>query len=442
MKQPFDEPPPEEASGAWQPDREALDVAALEVPDSLERVAETADMMAIYAAQQYVSVDHLRREVLGKSQPFGNGRLNEVAERSVRLEVAARLRITEYSAQELLRVGEALVHRYPAVLSSLSRADITERHASILVDGLDELEPELRDEVLPQAVALAESEPVGTFRRRLRKLIDTARFETLAERHEAAVAKRRVFVDQAEDGMAYWGIYGPAVEVHAIHERTTAMAKVIAAQPGETRTLDQIRADIASDLLLAGRAEGHPEQAQRITATVVVTVPALALLEEGYERNGGEPPVVEGLGPIPIERARELVGSAPTMMRVLTHPETGMVLSVGRDRYETPPWLRRLVTWRAERCMAPGCSVPASRCDIDHSVAWEHGGQTSLCNLCPLCRGHHTIKHHGDWIVRQLEGSGGALEWISPLGRRYVVQPERKVPVFKPLVDAGGPAPF
>jgi cytochrome c2 len=33
--------------------------------------------------------------------------------------------------------------------------------------------------------------------------------------------------------------------------------------------------------------------------------------------------------------------------------------------------------------------------------------------------------------VRQLEGSGGVIEWTSPTGRQYLVQPERKVPGFK-----------
>ena len=76
--------------------------------------------------------------------------------------------------------------------------------------------------------------------------------------------------------------------------------------------------------------------------------------------------MVEGVGPIPVERARELAGGADAWMRVLTHPETGMVLSVGRDQYRPPPALRRLVKWRADRCMGPGCGIPASRCEIDH----------------------------------------------------------------------------
>jgi hypothetical protein len=80
--------------------------------------------------------------------------------------------------------------------------------------------------------------------------------------------------------------------------------------------------------------------------------------------------------------------------------------------------------------------MPASRCEIDHSIAWQHGGQTALWNLCPLCKGHHRVKHHGGWTVRQVDGSGGALEWISPTGRRYVVEPERRVPVFREVAAA------
>ncbi|MFH8252390.1 DUF222 domain-containing protein [Microbacterium sp. B2969] len=412
-----------------------------DVPDALDLVLEVADMMSIFAAQRFVRIDGMRCEALAEAGRYGS-QLNGIAERSVRLELAAALRITEYAADELIRLAEAVVRRYPQVLDSLSRAGMTEKHASILVDGLDELEPDLLDGVLPEAVALAEAEPVGSFRRRLRKLIDTARVDTLAERHEAAVEKRRTFIEPAEDGMASWTLIGPAVEVRAGFDRVTAVAKVIGAQPEETRTLDQIRSDVMFDLLIEGNTGVHPVQARGIQAKVHVTVPVLARLEDGA-RAEGEPAVGEGIGPVPVEVARELCGSAPTMTRILTDPETGMVLSVSRDRYETPPWLRRIVTWRAERCMAPGCTMPASRCQIDHSIAWEHGGHTSLGNLCPLCQGHHTVKHHGGWTVTQIEGSGGALEWISPTGRRYLVQPERKVPVFTPVaVATDGRPPF
>ncbi|WP_344059731.1 HNH endonuclease signature motif containing protein [Microbacterium pumilum] len=90
-----------------------------------------------------------------------------------------------------------------------------------------------------------------------------------------------------------------------------------------------------------------------------------------------------------------------------------------------------------DRCLGPGCGMPASRCHIDHNVAWEHGGSTALTNLAPFCEGHHIVKHHGGWIVRQLPG--GAIEWTSPTGRRYTVHPERPVPAFRTTADNDAP---
>ncbi|WP_228484746.1 HNH endonuclease signature motif containing protein [Microbacterium cremeum] len=416
-------------------------VPEIPVPDALDLVVEVADMMSIFAAQRLARVDAMRRQALEDAVRHGR-ELTDVIERGVRLELAAALRITEHAAGELIRRAEALVHRYPVVLASLGRAAMTERHADILVSGLDEVEPELRDELLSRALELAETQQVGTFRRSMRRLIDTARAVTVAERHETALATRRSVVEHVDDAMAWLYLYIPAVEARAIEGRATAMAKAIVAQDGEARTLDQARADVMCDLLIEGRTDLHPAEARGIRAEVVVTVPALALLaEDDVERAsaGMEPAVVEGIGPIPLERARELCGGAEGWTRVLTHPETGAVLSVGRDHYRPPASLRRIVRWRADRCMGPGCGMPASRCEIDHTIAWEDGGTTSLDNLAPICRGHHRVKHHGGWQVRQVPGGGGALEWASPAGRRYVVHPERRVPVFRPSSDSDAP---
>lgn len=417
-------------------------VPEVPVPDALDLVVEVADMMSVFAAQRLARVDAMRREALEDAARHGR-ELTDVIERGLRLELAAALRITEHAAGDLICQAEALVHRYPTVLASLGRAAMTERHAEILVNGLDEVEPELRDALLPQAVELAETQQVGTFRRALRLLVDRARSVTLAERHEAALAQRRAVIEQVDDAMAWVSLFVPAVEARAIHARATAMAKAIVAQEGETRTLAQVRADVMCDLLIEGRTDLQPDEVRGIRATVAVTVPALALLAEDdaeRARAGLDPAVVEGIGPIPLQRARELCGGADGWMRILIHPETGAVLSVGRDLYRTPPSLRRIVMWRADRCMGPGCGMPASRCEIDHTLAWEDGGTTSLGNLAPICRGHHRVKHHGGWQVRQVPGSGGALEWTSPAGRQYVVQPERRVPVFRPSLD--GDAPF
>ena len=407
-------------------------VVELPAPGTLDVVVGLAEMMAVCAAEQLQRIDELRRAHLEDAARTG-ARFTDVVMRGLRLELAASMRVTEHRAGNLLSLSEALVHRYPAALRALSEARITERHAEILVGGLDELEPELRPGVFDEALALAQTQAVGQFRRSLRALVESARVVTLAERHEAALESRRVFVEPIGDGMAWTHLLGPAVEAHAQYARATAIAKVILAQEGETRTLDQVRADVMADLLIDGTTTDHPTESRGIRATVVVTVPVLTLLEDSdaaVAAAGASPASVEGVGPIPVGRARELCGGDSGWMRVLTDQETGMVLSVGRTQYSPPAALKRLTKWRADRCMAPGCGMPASRCEIDHTIAWEHGGHTSLDNLAPLCRGHHKVKHHGGWHLRQLPDSGGAVEWTSPAGRRYVVAPERRVPTF------------
>ena len=435
---------PDPQSRVWLADE--ADVLLPPVPDAVDLVLETATMMSVYAAERLIRIEGMRREVLAEAAGRGDA-VRDILERSLRLELAAAMRITEYAAGRLLAHADALVNRYPAALDSLSSGRITERHAEILVDLVDELPPEERGGILDLAVTLAEEEPVGVFRRSLRNQIVKAQVATLEERYARAILRRRVVVESGADGMAMLLLPLPAVEAHAIYGRITAVAKAMSKVEGETRTLDQLRADIAADLLIDGTTEHLPAAASGIRASVVVTVPALSLLDDELAA-AGDPPVVEGVGPIPLSKARELCGGDAKWMRVLTHPETGMVLSVGRDQYQPPAALRKLVKWRADRCMAPGCGVPASRCEVDHQVAWADGGATCLGNNAPFCKGHHIVKHHGGWSVRQIEGSGGAVEWNSPTGRRYVVQPERRVPVFtvanhtEPALAGAGDAPF
>jgi hypothetical protein len=398
------------------------------VPDAVDLVVEAATMVSVFAAQQLIRVDAMRRELLREATGRGDG-VRDIVERSIRLELAAAMRVTEYAAGRLIARAEALVRRYPSALEALGSGRITDTHAEIIADLLDEAPVELRERLLERALPLAETEPVGTFRRALRSIIDTARATTLEQRHRRAIGQRRLVVERGHDGMAGLWLFGAEVEVHAISGRLTQMAKAMARVQGETRTLDQLRADIGSDLLIDGTTDHLPAAASGIRAHVVVTVPALALLDDEHA-DAADPPVVEGIGPIPLSKARELCGGDSRWTRVLTHPETGIVLSVGRDRYQPPAALQRLVRWRAERCMAPGCSMPASRCEIDHQIRWADQGQTSLDNTLPFCKGHHLIKDNTHWRVHQIEGSGGAVVWTSPTGRRYTVHPERNVPTF------------
>jgi len=59
--------------------------------------------------------------------------------------------------------------------------------------------------------------------------------------------------------------------------------------------------------------------------------------------------------------------------------------------------------------------MPATRSDIDHTVAVEDGGKTTDENLAPLCRYHHSIRHRHRWTYQR--NSQGDYVWTTGLGQ-------------------------
>ncbi|MDQ1607570.1 MAG: hypothetical protein QOE16_302, partial [Microbacteriaceae bacterium] len=133
---------------------------------------------------------------------------------------------------------------------------------------------------------------------------------------------------------------------------------------------------------------------------------------------------LDGYGPIDPDTARTLAAHAPSFIRLLTHPETGAVLSVGRDSYRVPQDLKNWLQVRDVTCRFPGCSRHAARCEIDHTKDWVNDGQTRHDNLAHLCKSHHILKHKTDWQVAQARDGTGNLTWTSPAGRNYTTEPE------------------
>ena len=299
---------------------------------------------------------------------------------------------------------------------------------------------------------------------------------SLQERRDRAVLRRSVRIIDGDDATAGITADGlPAVLAHAIHDRLTALAhQVRKASPtagavgdddvSDERTMDQLRADVFADLLLAADPAAHdtPTGVAAIRGTVQVVVPVHTLLpsatggtgaahgENGSgdgENGSGEGETgadhdqavpadragvadLAGYGPIDPETARRLAGHAPGWDRIFTHPVTGTILAV--DRYRPSEAISRALRVRDRHCRFVGCRQPVHRCDLDHTKDAAKGGATSACNLAHLCRRHHILKHHTNWTVRQLPG--GVLEWTSPTGRVYPDIPVSTV-AFAPLPE-------
>jgi hypothetical protein len=365
------------------------------------------------------------------SAALDSGRRAELAHRALVAEVAVAVHESERVVARDFDEAERLVRRLPLTLEALADGRIGERHARVLIEqsiGLgahpndgDPRDAERRIERFElESVPLAETTNPPGLKRRARGIRERLLPESIDVRARRAASERRVVLENADDGMAWLHHYLPAEEAHAAYDRLTRLARRAARRSG--RTLPQARADIARDLLLSGAPE-TVSGADVIRPTVHVTVPVLTLLGANEE-----PAVLDGYGPIAADAARRLAARAPSFTRILTHPETGVVLSVGRDSYAVPADLKRFVRVRDGRCRFPGCGRVARGCEIDHTLAWAEGGETAHDNLAALCTHHHHLKHETAWSVERARDAplrrSGVLSWTSPGGRTYVTEPD------------------
>jgi hypothetical protein len=253
--------------------------------------------------------------------------------------------------------------------------------------------------------------PPARFKGRLHTLRERLHPICLAERHQEAVKGRRVWRENDRDGMAWLGVQLRAPDAETGWQRIDAAARHLAEQPGETRTLDQLRADVIADLL-TGRLD--PATAPRVEVGVLIPMMTLLGLSE-------EPATLDGYGPIDADTARTLTAHAPSFHRILTHPVTSTILDVDRTSYRPPADLKRWLALRDGTCRFFGCGRPARHCDIDHTTGWAQGGTTSATNLAHLSKRHHTLKDQSRWKVEQ--HPGGTLTWTSPTGAIRTTDP-------------------
>ncbi|WP_309065002.1 HNH endonuclease signature motif containing protein [Microbacterium sp.] len=191
----------------------------------------------------------------------------------------------------------------------------------------------------------------------------------------------------------------------------------------DTRTLDQMRADLLTDLLLTtDPSTVHGPALGNITARIQITVNATTLT--GADDH---PASLDGHGPLDPDIARHLAGNHTGWTRLFLDP-TGLVTST--DTYTPTEPMRRFLRARDQHCRFPGCRMPVYRCQIDHNHDHALGGPTATDNLSHLCLTHHALKHPDvpdahRWTARQT--ADGSIHWTSPLGRHYTDHPTRRV---------------
>lgn len=352
-------------------------------------------------------------------------------------ELAIRLGWSRRMAQRLVEQGTAFRGTLAWTGDALTEGAIDPAKAAVLVDTLadEPLEVALavQDDVLPDAPGLTPTQ----LRRRVHREVLRLDPAGTRSRHEAAHARRRVDRPRMLDhGMAgIWAVLD-AADALRVDNVVDTLART-ARDTGDPRTLDQLRADVLTDLAL-GRAlpgadqgpdgaasqesgrqpahlPGHVPGHLPVRAVINVTVPLSTLLGTGEE-----PAELAGYGPVHPDTARALAAGG-TWRRLVTDPLTGAVLDVGRTRYRPPAALADHVRHRDRTCVRGGCSRPAQTCDLDHTIAWDDGGTTADHNLDPLCRRDHLLKTHAGHRLDQ--PVPGTFRWTTPTGHTYRVTP-------------------
>ena len=430
----------DEYSGSMGSD---ADVAAL-----VSIVGEVEGAVVLLTAAQVAEVRALARAgQLAARQAAGSPavvRAHDMALRSVAAELGGVLRVTDRTVQSRIDEARDLVEHYPATLVAWETGRIMRGHVRVITDAgsvLVDASPERRAEFEAAAIARCERDTPNRVRSEVEILAERFAERSFTDRYRDAAAERRVRVVPGSAGMSDLIATLPTVIADGIIDRLTQQAQIIvdAREPGnagsafgargagdaasagdsepDRRGIDQVRADVFSDLLLAGAPALDPTATGdgqgslgAIRAQVQVIVPALTLL--GVDDG---PADLVGRSPIDAETARCLAGDTHSWARVLTDPVEGTVLAV--DRYRTPWPQRRFLRARDQHCRFPGCRRAAIRCEIDHTIDAAKGGPTALWNLAHLCQRHHSMKQFTRWKVRQLPD--GVLEWTSPTGRIY-----------------------
>jgi len=232
------------------------------------------------------------------------------------------------------------------------------------------------------------------------------------ERFRRAHAERDVSTVDGEDGMSWLTVGATTDKVTLAKRRLTLAAKQLRAQ-GDERTLAQLRADLAMDLLTGCDAGvALPSYARPV---VNLTVPIQTVM--GISDTPG---VLSGGQVVPAGLARMIAQNPQsTWHRMLTDP-TGRMAELSTTSYRPTKAIWEQVVAEHGACFRPGCDTPATEAELDHRLKWPDG-DTTRENLWPGCKSDHKAKHAPGFSIVQTENGSFAIH--TPAGFRHAIIP-------------------
>src|SRR5258705_12901964 len=316
-------------------------------------------------------------------------------------EVSAAMNMSPMGANRSVAQAEASDTRLPKVAALLAEGK-TDWRTVLLIIARTEL---VGDELIAQLDASL-AERIGRWqcwsRRRIINAVDAAvrAIDPAAakERRVRADDDRHISVPPLPDGMALVRGSLNATAGAAFDTRLSEMATSLCAN--DSRTIAQRRAD-ALTALLEGRVLscdcGRTDCPARTTEAEpgpgeVRTVINVIASEETVTGDSDQPGYLEGYGVIDAEQVRQLAETAA--LRLVDCPAVSPAEAL---RYQPSAALERWIRCRDVTCRFPGCDRPATHCDVDHTIPFNHanpaaGALTVPWNLACYCREQMTRK--------------------------------------------------
>jgi hypothetical protein len=406
------------------------------------------------------------------------GRVPEVQEFASD-ELALLLHVAPMTGKHVVLDAVDLVERHPRLWSALSDGLVDMRKVKAVTalcpDTDTALAAALDDALLSTAVRADGSTPVGDTITQTPKALGLRAQRVLsaldpswtrAVRRES-IGRRRLAKGSYGMGVGYLGLYDIGVPgMAAAYAHVDAIARGIR-HLGDTRTLDQLRADTALDLLTGGTSPIH-HPTTKTKAAAANPAKATAENEERPDKSeanapaepGAEDPAAEeavpadvtpapvararadvdlivhinqladlagalrrgdlievgGFGLVPADVAARLVKAAaarPSVWCMTAVDDDGRVVEHVRTLHDPTKAMRNYVNARDRHCRFPGCLVTAIRCDTDHTIPHEAGGPTCPCNMAPLCRRHHRLKQAQGFDLT-IDPTTNDARWTTP----------------------------
>ena len=430
---------------AAQPDEartelESMADADLRVVESVERckaILDAVGLEALARLRSTIEAGELARFAdLGRPRPAGW----IDADHLTAMEVSTATGLGAHEVSSRLDLATARTPGAAALRGRLQRGAVTLYRACTIQAAIAALPSECGPRIVDSALRPKDGAPPSPslFRQRLTRACLAADREA-AERRRAARRRRGAYAQIDHEGLGVLTVVNDADKIIAAMERADAVARAARAQ-GDPRDLDSLRADVITDILMFGwpepvgadvspsgstaagegvcrsASEWFTRMGRRPAATVTLVIPfttAVGLTDAPCE--------VPGHGWVTAEHARRIMlNDGSTWRRLAVDADSGAAAHLETHAYRPTPAMRAHVEAVDGTCRAPGCTVPAARCDLDHDIPWPHG-PTEVTNLTSKHRPHHNLHTNGHWLVRR---DGDRVRWRTKAGRVYDTYPK------------------